>query len=100
MIAWKGICISFVEGEVIQFSVMNEWQKTACQVALEALHGCGVKHGDVHYKNFLLNGGFAYIIDFGFSVLCSDQAEFKKERELLAWKLTNNDNSIYQEMKM
>jgi tRNA A-37 threonylcarbamoyl transferase component Bud32 len=52
-----------------------------------------VKHGDVHYGNFILDADFAYIIDFGLSSVCFDKAELKREKELLIWKLDNNDDS-------
>jgi hypothetical protein len=43
MITSKGLCLSYVSGEVIFFSDMTAKQKSACKVALQELHNCGVK---------------------------------------------------------
>jgi tRNA A-37 threonylcarbamoyl transferase component Bud32 len=100
MITSKGMCLSYVSGEVVMFSDMTAQQKSACEMALEELHSCGVKHGDVHYGNFLLDENFASIIYFGLSSICSNKAELKREKELLKWKLDNDDDSGYQEMNI
>jgi tRNA A-37 threonylcarbamoyl transferase component Bud32 len=98
MITSKGLCLSYVSGEVIMFSEMTAQQKSACELALEELHSCGVKHGDVHYGIFLLNENFASIIDFGLSSICSDEDLLEREKDLLEWKLDNDDNSGKQEI--
>lgn len=38
-----------------------------CLEALEAVHGAGYLHGDVHTRNFLVGGGHVRLIDFGLS---------------------------------
>jgi tRNA A-37 threonylcarbamoyl transferase component Bud32 len=96
-LSFRGVILSFVEGRKIKFSRMIPSQKAACVAALEQLHQHEILHGDIHYGNFIIDwDNKAYIIDFGFSKVCTDADLLEKEMMLLKSKLSEGDNTVDQ----
>jgi tRNA A-37 threonylcarbamoyl transferase component Bud32 len=99
-LSFRGVIISFIKGKVVKFSKMTQEQRVACESALKELHEYKLLHGDIHYRNFVINSeNKAYILDFGFTKVCSNDELFEKERMLLRGKLQELDNSVTQVVK-
>jgi tRNA A-37 threonylcarbamoyl transferase component Bud32 len=97
---FKCICISYVDGQSVRFSEIKKnndaGKRAACLAALDALHSCGILHGDIHWGNFVfeIKSNRALIIDFGNSVKYGQFQELAVERKLLTEKLDAGDDSI------
>lgn len=78
----------FINGEHLPFDEnMPLLRKFQYIEALEAIHNCGVLHGDIREENFIATKDKVYVIDFGFSKLNSSRQERDAEMNELRSRL-------------
>ncbi|KAI0106900.1 hypothetical protein F4814DRAFT_429327 [Daldinia grandis] len=75
--------IGFVLEFVMDSRPAGPGDLTICQDVLARLHTLGIKHGDIHKGNFLVQGGKALLIDFEISYLCDEKKKLESEYDYL-----------------
>eukprot|EP01034_Spumella_vulgaris_P008039 gene8039-10235_t len=75
-------------GKALDISKMESFSPAICaqaEACLQAIHDCGVLHGDIALRNITYNrrDDRVFIVDFGMSRECSDPSLFLEEMNVL-----------------
>ncbi|KAI8964583.1 hypothetical protein F5Y11DRAFT_315347 [Daldinia sp. FL1419] len=84
-----GFATRFIEGS----RPAERQDLTICLHALTRLHALRILHGAIERRNFLVQNGRVFLIDFAMASLCDDPEEFEDENDQLRSLLLTGDNN-------